>query len=97
MISDYWVVVEYRSGKVIAHCGEETDARMLCELRPTERIYRKQKFIMDQVIDITSTSQKQLPTTDIIVNMDGGVGGSWEVKDLPQIKLSEGQGEPVIV
>lgn len=97
MISDYWVVVEHRTGRTIAHCGEESDARMLCELFPTERIYRKQKFIMDQVIDITSTSQKQLPTTDIIVNMDGGVGGPWEVKDLPQIKLSEGQGEPVIV
>lgn len=58
---DYWVVVEYRTGKVIAHCGEETDARMLCELRPTERIYRKQKFIVDQVIDVTSTTDKQLP------------------------------------
>ena len=21
---------------------------------------------------------------DIVVNMDGGVGGSWEVKDLPK-------------
>lgn len=58
---DYWVVVEYRTGKVIAQCGEETDARMLCELRPTERIYRKQKFIVDQVIDVTSTTDKQLP------------------------------------
>jgi len=77
MTSDYWVVVEYKTGKVIAHCGDESDARMLCELRPTERTYRKQKFIMDQVIDITSTSQKQLPTNEIVVNMDGGVGGSW--------------------
>ena len=58
---DYWVVVEHRTGKVIAHCGDESDARMLCELRPTERTYRKQKFIMDQVIDITSTTDKQLP------------------------------------
>ena len=31
--------------------------------------------------DIIDVSSKQLPTTDIVVNMDGGVGGSWkEVK-----------------
>jgi len=40
---------------------------------------------------------KALPTNEIVVNMDGGVGGSWEVEELPQIKLPEGQGEPVIV
>ena len=29
--------------------------------------------------DIVDVSQdKQLPTTDIVVNMDGGVGGSWK-------------------
>jgi len=60
-MNDYWVVVEYRTGRTIAHCGDENDARLLCELRPTERTYRKQKFIMDQVIDITSTTDKQLP------------------------------------
>jgi len=40
----------------------------------------------------------QQQSDDIIVNMDGGVGGSWEVKEpqkLPQIKLPEGQGIPV--
>ena len=58
---DYWVVVGYSTGKVIAHCGDESDARMLCELRPTERTYRKQKFIMDQVITISATTDKQLP------------------------------------
>ena len=60
-MNDYWVVTEYRTGKTIAHCGDEVDARMLCELRPTERTYRKQKFIVDQVIDVTSTTDKQLP------------------------------------
>jgi len=77
-MNEYWEVVSHWTGKVIAQCGDESDARMLCELEPKERIYRKAKFIVDQVIDVTSTSQKQLPTRDIVVNMDGGVGGSWK-------------------
>ena len=28
--------------------------------------------------DIVDVSNKQLPTRDIVVNMDGGVGGSWK-------------------
>jgi len=43
---------------------------------------------------------KALPTNEIVVNMDGGVGRSWEVREpekLPQIKLPEGQQEPVRV
>lgn len=60
-MNEYWVVTEYRTGRVIAHCGAERDALMLCEMRPTERTYRKQKFIVDQVIDITSTIDKELP------------------------------------
>ena len=45
--------------------------------------------------DIVDVSQnKQLPTTDIVVNMDGGVGGSWfEVKGQ---KLPMQQQEPFI-
>ena len=58
---EYWEVVLYWSGKVIAHCGDENDARMLCELSPKERIYRKVSLIGDQVIDVTSTTDKQLP------------------------------------
>ena len=58
---EYWEVVLYWSGKVIAHCGDELDAKMLCELSPKERIYRKVSLIGDQVIDVTSTTDKQLP------------------------------------
>ena len=60
-MNEYWEVVLYWSGKVIAQCGQESDARMLCELSPKERIYRKARFIVDQVIDVTSTTDKQLP------------------------------------
>jgi hypothetical protein len=58
---EYWEVVLYWSGKVIAHCGDERDAKMLCELSPKERIYRKVSLIGDQVIDVTSITDKQLP------------------------------------
>ena len=62
---------------------------------PQNRTYTKNKFLMGQVVDIEMP--KALPTNEIVVNIDGGVGGSWEVRDLPQIKLPEGQQEPVIV
>jgi len=60
-MNEYWEVVSHWTGKVIAQCGQESDARMLCELAPKERIYRKAKFLVDQVIDVTSTTDKQLP------------------------------------
>jgi len=49
-------------------------------------------------------SSQALPTSEIVVNMDGAVGGSWRVETttgngpgLPQIKLPEGQQTPVVV
>ena len=86
---DYWVVTEISTGRVIAHCGDEIDARMMYKLDPYNRIYRKQKFILDQVIDITSTVDKQLP---------GQVGlPQGEVERLQEFKvnLPEGEGQPV--
>jgi hypothetical protein len=86
---DYWVVTEKSTGRVIAHCGDEQDARMMFEFNPNNRSYRKQKFIMDQVIDITSTTDKQLP---------GQVGlPAGEVERLQEfkVKLPEGEGQPV--
>ena len=34
------------------------------------------------IVDVTPA--KQLPTRDIVVNMDGGVGGSWREVSLPE-------------
>jgi hypothetical protein len=86
---EYWVVVERTTGRVIAHCGEENDAIMLVGFDLQNRSYRKQKFIMDQVIDVTSTTDKQLPGQ--LGLPAGQVNQLQEVK----IKLSEGIGEPV--
>jgi hypothetical protein len=91
-MTEYWLVIETRTGRVIAHCGEETDAQMMVQFDPDKRSYRKQKFIMDQVITVTSTVDKQLP---------GQQGLPAAKEELPPVELqqqnwlSEGIGEPV--
>jgi hypothetical protein len=95
---DYFSVIDKRTGRKIADCGEELDALVMVSFDPQNRTITRNKFMMGQVIDVEMP--KALPTSEIVVNMDGGVGGSWEVKEpekLPQIKLPEGQQEPVIV
>jgi hypothetical protein len=86
---DYWVVTDKTTGRIIAHCGEESDALMLIGFFPDKRTYRKQKFIVDQVITVTSTTDKQLP---------GQQGLPAAKEELPsmdlqqQVWLPEGQG-----
>ena len=95
---DYFSVIETKTGRKIVDCGEEIDALMMVAFDPQNRTITRNKILMSQVVDIEIP--KALPTNEIVVNMDGGVGGSWEVKEpekLPQIKLPEGQGQPVIV
>jgi len=92
---EYYSVRERRTGRKICDCGDFQDARMMMNLDTPNREIVKNKVLMDQVVDIEMP--KVLPTNEIVVNMDGGVGGSWKVKELPQIKLPEGQGEPVRV
>ena len=95
---EYFSVRERRTHKKICDCGSFEDARMVMRLDGPNREIVKNKTLMSPVIDIEMP--KALPTNEIVVNMDCGVGGSWEVKEpekLPQIKLPEGQGQPVIV
>jgi hypothetical protein len=91
-MNDYWVVTDKNTGRIIAHCGEEIDALMMISFDPNKRTYRKQKFILDQVITISSTTDKQLPGQQ-------GLPAAKEV--LPHIELQqqvwlpEGQGIPL--
>jgi DNA-binding beta-propeller fold protein YncE len=88
---DYWVVTNTRTGKVIAHCGEEIDAIMLVAFDKDKRSYRKQKFIMDQVITVTSTTDKELP---------GQVGlppGTYKLEEKIIYKIEEGTSIPVTI
>ncbi len=95
---EYFSVIDKRTGRKIVDCAEWSDAMMMLDIDPHNRQITRNKFLMGQVVDIETP--KALPTNEIVVNMDGGVGGSWEVKEpekLPQIKLPEGQQKPVIV
>ena len=84
MMNEYWIVVENRTGRVIAHCGDINDAIMLVSFDSVNRSYSRQRFILDQVITVTSTTDKQLP----------GQIGLPAAQDL---YIQEGQGEPVVV
>lgn len=88
---DYWVVTNTRTGRIIAHCGLEEDAVMLVGFDKDKRTYRKQKFIMDQVITVTSTTDKQLP---------GQVGlppGTYKIEDRKIYSIEEGTSMPVTI
>ena len=63
-------------GKKVADCGCLQDATTLVTMKGDGHYYQFTPFPGD-IIDISFG--KQLPTRDIVVNMDGGVGGSWEV------------------
>ena len=101
---DYFSVRERRTGKKICDCGDFEDARMMMNLDTPNREIVKNKTLMSQVVDIVMP--KTLPTSEIVVNMDGGVGSSCKPPisnggnaggPLPQIKLPQGQQEPFVV
>jgi hypothetical protein len=78
-------------GKKIADCGQERDAVNLIGSRNRrwDGHYYQFNPLPGDIIDMNMSYQ--LPTTDIVVNMDGGVGGSWR-----EISLSENYQEPFI-
>ena len=64
-------------GKKIADCGIERDAVNLMHTR--NKYWDGHYFTFNPLPgDIVDVTNKQLPTNDIVVNMDGGVGGSWK-------------------
>ena len=99
---DYFSVIDRRTGRKIVDCAEYSDAMMMFDIDPHNRQITRNKFLMGQVVDVVMP--KALSTSEIVVNMDGGVGGSWRVETttgngpgLPQIKLPDRQQEPVII
>jgi len=71
-------------GEKIADCGIERDAVNLIGMRNARWDGHYYQFtpLPGDIIDV---SNKQLPTKDIVVNMDGGVGGSWKEVDYIEI------------
>ena len=89
---DYFSILDKKTGRKLLDCGDELDALAMVAMDPQNRTYTRNQFLMGQVVDVKMP--KALPTSEIVVNMDGGVGGSWEVREpepLPQIKLPESQ------
>jgi len=95
---EYFSVLDKKTGKKLLDCGDELDALAMVAMNPQNRTYTRNQFLMGQVVDVQMP--RALPTSEIVVNMDGGVGGSWEVREpqpLPQIKLPDRQAEPIKV
>jgi hypothetical protein len=97
---DYYSVINKNTGVKIVDCAQQEDALLMVSFDPQNRVITTNKFLMGQVVDIVMP--KALPTSEIVVNMDGGVGGSWRVETttgngpgLPQIKLPDRQQEPL--
>ena len=78
-------------GEKIADCGIERDAVNLIHSR--NRRWDGHYFTFNPLPgDIIDVNSKGLPTTDIVVNMDGGVGGSWkEVKVEPLLEENDAE------
>lgn len=94
---EYFSILDKRTGKKLLDCGDEMDAIVMVAFDSQNRTYTRNKFLMSQVVDVVMP--KELPTSEIVVNMDGGVGGSWRVEEpdkLPQLKLPARQQEPLI-
>ena len=71
-------------GKKIADCGIERDAVNSHQNKYRDGHYLCSILFLGDIIDVSDG--KQLPTRDIVVNMDGGVGGSWKEVETIEIK-----------
>ena len=73
------------TGKKIADCGSMKDAVTLVGRRGEGHYYQFKPIY--ETVEVKLLERPKLPTKDIVVNMDGGVGGSWKevvIKELPQ-------------
>ena len=71
-------------GEKIADCGIERDAVNLIGMRNArwDGHYYQFNPLPGDIVDVGKTYE--LPTGDIVVNMDGGVGGSWHTIETQQ-------------
>lgn len=97
---EYFSVISRKTGKKLMDCGLEEDALEMVSMDPHNRTYTRNKFLMGPVVDIEIP--KALPTNEIVINTKLYQEHQDEWMDdknnqLPQIKLPDGQAEPVIV
>jgi hypothetical protein len=96
---EYFSVIETKTGRKIADCGEEEDALMMVSFDPQNRTVTRNKFLMGPVVDIEMP--KALPTTDIVAvhtvsseKFDEYIDNLLEPRS---IKLPEGHQQPVVI
>ena len=77
------------TGKKIADCGSIKDAVNLIGTRGDGHYYQFKPIYA--TVELKLLERPKLPTKDIVVNMDGGVGGSWEEVEYIEV---EGQKLP---
>ena len=88
---EYFTVIETKTGKKIADCGDEQDALMMISFDPKNRTYTRNKFLMGPVVDIEIP--KALPTNEIVPVQPR----SPKKLKLHRNKLKESDLEPVVV
>jgi|TARA_B100000900_G_scaffold303868_1_gene262462 hypothetical protein len=101
-LNGYYSVFNPR-GEKIADCGIERDAVTLIGMRNArwEGHYFQFNPLPGEIVEVKLLQRPKLPTKDIVVNMDGGVGGSWrEVETIKikgqKLKLQQNYQEPFI-
>jgi len=85
------------TGKKIADCGSIKDAVNLLRTRGDGYYYQFNPIY--ETVEVQLSERPKLPTRDIVVNMDGGVGGSWKEVEYIEVeskKLPEDYQEPFI-
>lgn len=60
-MNETWSVYNQKTGAKICECGSESDADLMVEFDSNYRIKRKNQLLMDQVIDVSCSTDKQLP------------------------------------
>jgi len=94
---EYFSVVEKRTGRKIADCGNEMDAHVMVSFDPQNRTIARNKILMSPVIDVEIP--KSLPTTNVVasnVNEGGCTTRKQQLLDAGQLRLPEDQRIPVI-
>ena len=88
IMNEYWIVTNNQTGKIICNCADIKDAVMVVNFDPHRRSYSKKRLFVDQVIEVTSTTDKQLP------GQMGLPAGKVNLLNSYKIRLPEGQQEP---
>jgi hypothetical protein len=86
-------------GEKIADCGIERDAVTLMHGRNKswDGHYFQYNPLPGVIVDINQSKELEpyIPVKsiadDIVVNMDGGVGGSWKVESVPVLEESDAE------